>query len=162
ALRNVPFTKYGGLRFLEAAHVKDFVCTLRLVENPVDEVAWFRVLQLVDGVGPATARRVLRADACRGRGGGGAGVWGGLLEGGAELCAMLIDARASVLRSRAGAQVDRVRVWLDPMIRRRYPRAAPRLADLDQLAQAAAASPSLSRFLVDLAIDPPASTGDLA
>jgi DNA helicase-2/ATP-dependent DNA helicase PcrA len=151
ALRNVPFTKFGGLRFLEAAHVKDFVCTLRLVENPADEVAWFRVLQLVDGVGPSTARRLSRAEHEHDR-----------ETVAADLCTMLVEARTAAIRNRPGAQVDRARLWLDPVIRRRYPRAEPRVADLDQLGQAAAASASLSRFLVDLAIDPPASTGDLA
>src|SRR6202043_2394081 len=58
ARRNIPFVKYGGLRFLEAAHVKDLLCLLRLAENPHDELAWFRLLQFLDGVGPATARRV--------------------------------------------------------------------------------------------------------
>src|SRR5260370_9760726 len=56
--RNIPFVKYGGLRFLEAAHVKDLLCLLRLAENPHDELAWFRLLQFLDGVGPATARRL--------------------------------------------------------------------------------------------------------
>ena len=66
--RRIPFVKYGGLRFLEAAHVKDLLCLLRLVENPADELAWFRVLQLLDGVGPATARRLSGAGAVVGRG----------------------------------------------------------------------------------------------
>ncbi len=57
ARRNIPFVKYGGLKFLEAAHVKDCLAVLRVCENPRDEVSWFRVLQLLDGVGPATARR---------------------------------------------------------------------------------------------------------
>ena len=52
--RNIPFVKYGGLKFLEAAHVKDALALLRVLENPHDEVAWFRVLQLPDGMGPAT------------------------------------------------------------------------------------------------------------
>src|SRR5207237_8919545 len=56
--RRIPYVKFGGLRFLEAAHVKDLVCALRLVLNPADELAWFRVLQLVDGIGPATARKL--------------------------------------------------------------------------------------------------------
>ena len=56
--RRIPFVKYGGLRFLEAAHVKDLVASLRVVVNPRDELAWFRVLQLLDGVGPATARKL--------------------------------------------------------------------------------------------------------
>ena len=55
-----------------------------------------------------------------------------------------------------------MRVWLDPVVERRYDSAAARLADLDALEQAAAAAPSLSRFLVELTLDPPASTGDLA
>ena len=58
--RNIPFVKYGGLKFLEAAHVKDMLALLRILENPTDEVSWFRTLQLLDGVGPATARRLLR------------------------------------------------------------------------------------------------------
>ena len=57
--RRIPYVKYGGLRYLEAAHVKDFIALLRLADNPGDEISWFRVLQLVEGVGPATARRAL-------------------------------------------------------------------------------------------------------
>src|SRR5205814_880167 len=57
--RNIPFVKYGGLKFVEAAHVKDMVAFLRILENPADEMSWFRILQLLDGIGPATARRVL-------------------------------------------------------------------------------------------------------
>ena len=56
--------KYGGLRYLDAAHVKDFIALLRLTDNPADEVSWFRLLQLLDGVGPIRARRML--DALRG------------------------------------------------------------------------------------------------
>ena len=57
--RNIPFVKYGGLKFLEAAHVKDALALLRVLENPHDEVAWFRVLQLPEGMGPASARTVM-------------------------------------------------------------------------------------------------------
>ncbi len=63
--RGIPFVKYGGLRYLDAAHVKDLIALLRLDDNPADEVSWFRLLQLLDGVGPIRARRVL--DALRGR-----------------------------------------------------------------------------------------------
>src|SRR4051794_30759530 len=59
--RRIPFVKYGGLRYLEAAHVKDFVALLRLADNGADDVAWFRILQLVEGVGPASARKALAA-----------------------------------------------------------------------------------------------------
>ena len=56
ARRNIPFVKFGGLKFLEAAHIKDVLAILRLLENPRDEVSWFRVLQLLDGIGPTGAR----------------------------------------------------------------------------------------------------------
>ncbi|HEY7379450.1 MAG TPA: ATP-dependent helicase, partial [Steroidobacteraceae bacterium] len=58
---NIPFVKYGGLKFLEAAHVKDLLSVLRWADNPRNEIAGFRVLQLLDGVGPAHARRCLDA-----------------------------------------------------------------------------------------------------
>ena len=57
--RRVPFVKYGGLKFLEAAHVKDFLAGLRLLDNRADEIAWFRLLRLHDGIGPARARNLL-------------------------------------------------------------------------------------------------------
>ena len=60
-LRRIPYVKYGGMRFLEAAHVKDLVCAFRLADNPSDETSWFRLLPRLDGVGPATARRVIAA-----------------------------------------------------------------------------------------------------
>ena len=59
--RRIPFVKYGGLRFLEAAHVRDLLAALRVLDNPRDELAWYRLLQLVDGIGPAAARRALAA-----------------------------------------------------------------------------------------------------
>jgi len=167
-VRHIPYIKYGGLRFLEAAHVKDLMAALRLLENPRDEVAWCRVLQLIDGVGPATARRISAAAAAEG---GDARL--ALLErppplataaaaSVAELAAALVEASSADLAGRAGAQVERVRVWLDPVVAARHGDGTARLADLDRLGSAAAASASLGRFLVELALDPPASTGDLA
>ena len=155
AARRIPFKKYGGLRFLEAAHVKDLVAALRLVENQRDELAWFRILGLVDGIGPATARRQAAA-----------AVGGGAPTAAPDLVAALSDARALAGAGgddqRPGAAVERIRVWLDPIVERRYGGAGVRLGDLDALGRAAAAAPSLSRFLVELTLDPPSSTGDLA
>jgi DNA helicase II / ATP-dependent DNA helicase PcrA len=57
--RNIPFVKFGGLKFLDTAHIKDMLALLRFVENPRDRVAGFRLLHLLPGVGPASAQRVL-------------------------------------------------------------------------------------------------------
>ncbi|GIU97696.1 MAG: DNA helicase [Actinomycetota bacterium] len=166
--RSIPYVKYGGLRFLEAAHVKDALALLRICENPRDEVAWFRVLQLVEGVGPARARRLL--DELGARGGA---------EGPVDLAALLLpdlpprtaqglrDLRGLLAACRSGAldvaaQLERIRDWLQPAIERRPGSVAARLADLDQLALLARASPSRTRFLDELTLDPPSSTSDLA
>jgi DNA helicase-2/ATP-dependent DNA helicase PcrA len=59
ARRNIPFHKFGGLRFIEAAHIKEVLAYLRILENPYDQISWFRILQLMDGIGPRTARRIM-------------------------------------------------------------------------------------------------------
>ena len=59
--RRIPSVKFGGLRFTDTAHVKDFLATARILANPADELAWFRLLRLHEGIGPAHARRVLAA-----------------------------------------------------------------------------------------------------
>jgi DNA helicase-2/ATP-dependent DNA helicase PcrA len=183
--RNVPFVKYGGLTFLETAHVKDALAMLRIAENPRDEVGWFRVLQLLEGVGPATARRGLEE---LGRARTPAEAIGALaairlpapaLESRDRLAALLrditdadagegdvggSDADASTARSMlsAAAQLERVRRFLEPLLRRRYDDAEPRLRDLEQLEQVAAGFATRAAFVADLTIDPPSSTADLA
>ncbi|MFQ5590805.1 MAG: ATP-dependent helicase [Phycisphaerae bacterium] len=59
--RNIPFHKFGGLRFTEAAHIRDVLAYLRILENPFDRISWFRVLQLLGGVGPRTAQRIINS-----------------------------------------------------------------------------------------------------
>ncbi|HWK28299.1 MAG TPA: ATP-dependent helicase [Solirubrobacter sp.] len=113
--RRVPFHKYGGLRYLEAAHVKDFVAALRLVDNGADDVAWFRVLQLVEGLGPVSARRAIAAMA------GGAGAGDGAAAGAdARLAAAPRDGapgrladsvRDEVGEGRLAAVPDRLAAW---------------------------------------------------
>ncbi len=169
--RNIPFVKYGGLKFLETAHVKDTLSLLRVLENPLDEVAWFRVLQLPEGIGPATARRLLTALGVRQEADPGPSplrrllddppaVPGPAREGFDELRAALGD--CSVEDRGVDEQLERLRRFLEPVFARRYESSTARLRDLDQLAVMAATSPSRTRFLDDLALDPPSSTSDLA
>ena len=168
--RNIPFVKYGGLRFLEAAHVKDLLCLLRLAENPHDELAWFRLLQFLDGVGPATARRItadvvtamLPLTALRSAAGGGSS---GLSEeagaGALDLAATITEA-GKLGAERARPAVERVRKWLDPRLEHRYTDVEARRADLEQLTLSAGGASTLRQFLADLTLDPPAATSDLA
>ncbi|HEV2760013.1 MAG TPA: ATP-dependent helicase [Acidimicrobiales bacterium] len=179
--RNVPYVKYGGLRFLEAAHVKDLLALLRVLDNPWDELAWFRALQLLEGVGAATARRVMGE-----LGFGGPPAAAG--EPNVTPLARLLAAAPRVpaaartemggLRSALGecadgclpggatpppaVQVERLGQWLGPVMDRAYDHAAARRADLQQLEGVAAYAPSRGRFVGDLTLDPPSSTADLA
>ncbi len=156
--RNIPFVKFGGLKFLESAHVKDVLAVLRLAENPRDRVAGFRTLQLLPGIGPATAARALdglaaaspeaalEAFAPPARA---AREWRDFLE-----MFRLLRARASLWPAELGA----VREWYAPHLERRHEDADMRMADLLQLEQIAAAAPSRQKFLVDLTLDPPDAT----
>ena len=167
ARRNIPFVKYGGLKFLEAAHVKDALALLRILENPRDEVSWFRVLQLAEGIGPATARRLLgELDVHEGTAMARfltepIGVPPTAVEPVQTLREALGDCLDETLVSPA-SQLDRLREFLGPVIARRYEAPGARIRDLEQLELLAQGSPSRGRFLADLTLDPPSSTGDLA
>ncbi|KIZ41734.1 MULTISPECIES: ATP-dependent helicase [Rhodopseudomonas] len=161
--RNVPFVKFGGLKFLDAAHIKDMLALLRFVQNPRDRVAGFRLMQLMPGVGPGSAQKALDFIAAT-----------------ADPIAALIDAPAppragedwrgfvetvTELRSgRAGwpSEMERARLWYEPQLERLHEDATTRRADLIQLEQIAGGYPSRERFLTELTLDPPDATSDQA
>ena len=145
--RNIPFVKYGGLKFLEAAHVKDVVCILRWAENARDDLAGFRVLQLLPGIGPAQARRIL------GEGGSGKG------EAYVSLCALLDALRSA---TEWPGQLGMVRKWYEPHLERLYEGGSVRVADLETLESLSRNHASRESFLSDLTLDPPEALGDLA
>ena len=161
-VRRIPFVKYGGLAFLESAHVKDLLSLCRVVVNPRDDLAWFRILQRIDGVGPGIARRVVTAlDAADGdlRRVVEAGVVAGRV---ADDVAGLADAiTAAAAGTGAGPRLDRLVQWLDPHLDR-FGDGAARRADLARLVELAGDSTSIEQFLTELTLDPPASTSDLA
>ncbi|WJR78778.1 ATP-dependent helicase [Bradyrhizobium sp. NP1] len=159
--RNIPFVKFGGLKFLEGAHVKDVLAILRLVENPRDRIAGFRTLHLLPGVGPSSAQRVLdrMADS-------------------PDPLAVLIDmppparagddwltfveAVANLRVSRWPSDLELARAWYQPHLERIHEDAEVRHADLIQLEQIASGYPSRERFLTELTLDPPDTTSDQA
>jgi DNA helicase-2/ATP-dependent DNA helicase PcrA len=161
--RNIPFVKFGGLKFLDAAHVKDLLAVMRFVQNPRDRVAGFRLMQLLPGVGPASAQRVLdrmqdSADPIE-----------ALLESPAPPRAgdgwrVFADTIAELRAGAAGwpAELERARNWYEPHLERIHEDAETRKADLIQLEQIAAGYPSRERFLTELTLDPPDATSDQA
>jgi DNA helicase-2/ATP-dependent DNA helicase PcrA len=160
--RNIPFVKFGGLKFLDSAHVKDVLAVLRFAENPRDRVAAFRVMQLLPGIGPSAAADAMEAmeralDPVLGlqffrAPARAAADWPGFVE------------LFSTLRSRPAwpADLEAARLWYEPQLERVHEDAAARRADLLQLEQIAAGYPSRERFLTELTLDPPDATSDEA
>ena len=159
--RNIPFVKYGGLKFLDTAHVRDILALLRFVENPRDGIAGFRLMQLIPGIGPASAQEVLdhmmgAADPIRAlldmpspsRAGDD---WG-----------TFVETVASLRAGRSGwpAELMCARLWYEPHLERLHEDAITRRADLIQLEQIASGYPSRERFLTELTLDPPDATSD--
>ncbi|MDD4889623.1 MAG: ATP-dependent helicase [Phycisphaerae bacterium] len=166
--RNIPYHKFGGLKFLEAAHVKDLLSFLRILENPRDQLAWSRVLILLEGVGPGTAARAYqhvernsydplsiesfsfptaaRQPACL-------------------FASLLHDLLDAGRRVPLAGQIERIRRFYEPLFENIYENPEPRRRDLEQIEHIAAGytgSRSRQKFLTDLTLDPPSSTSDLA
>ncbi len=161
--RNVPFHKYGGLKFVEAAHVKDLMAFLRLAENPRDVVAGARLLPLLPGIGPHKARHLMEL----------------LLEAGGDFeawrewkppaaAAEVWPRFVTLLAGLTGAdtdlpaQVNRVRKFYSPMLPELYDNPQPRARDLEQMELIAARYHDRRTMLAEITLDPPASTQDLS
>jgi DNA helicase-2/ATP-dependent DNA helicase PcrA len=164
--RKIPFEKWGGLKFLEAAHVKDVLAFLRILENPRDEVSWYRLLLLLPGIGDATARAAIDSMI--------AAAWESAAFGRyspppraraahTALVGLLDNLRSgpAVDEAKVAADIARVRQLYDNILRERYDKVEPRLADLDQLQTIAAGYPDRATFLSALALEPPQATQDL-
>jgi ATP-dependent DNA helicase UvrD/PcrA len=161
--RNIPFVKFGGLKFLEAAHVKDLLSFLRLAENTRDSTSAFRILQLLDGIGPASARKAIEhlcaalwdlhawlnfappAAAKR--------QWGPFVE------LMLALAKGKIPLQQ---QIAEARKFYTPILEKRYDQSPMRVRDLHQMEQISSNFRDRSELLAELTLDPPNSTQDLA
>jgi ATP-dependent DNA helicase UvrD/PcrA len=163
ARRDIPFVKFGGLKFLEAAHVKDVLCVLKWADNPRNRMAGFRAVRLLPGVGPATAARVLDAvtDAADPLSAMESCSVTPQIEG--DWLALLAVVRA--LRAPASAwpaELETVIRWYEPHLHRIFDDAFVRQRDLVQLQQIASTFASRERFVTELTLDPPDATSDLA
>jgi DNA helicase-2/ATP-dependent DNA helicase PcrA len=161
--RNIPYVKYGGLKFLEAAHVKDMLAVLRWADNPKNRLSAFRALQLLPGMGPANAARLFTHFEAAGHD------WRALSAFKApppasEAWPPFAALMAWLARPEGPwhGQVGRVREWFEPHVERIYEAAQARVGDLLQLERVAPQFPTRERFLTELALDPPQASGDLS
>ena len=172
--RNLPFVKFGGLKFLEARHVKDVLAILRWGQNLRDRVAGFRAVQLLPGIGPKTAGRILDNLQAAPPGcallaeqpvaEGAQAAWQefvALVEGLAEG----VKEGAKEWGGEAGAwplPLEKVARWYEAQMDRLFDDAEVRRGDIQQLARIAATYPNRERFLTELTLDPPDASSDEA
>jgi DNA helicase-2/ATP-dependent DNA helicase PcrA len=161
--RNIPFVKFGGLKFLDSAHVKDLLATLRFAQNPRDRVAGFRLLQMLPGIGPQTAGKILDTITDD------AEPLMSLAEippppKTGEAWTSFVDLVTTLRKADAGwpGEMEAARLWYEPHLDRIHEDADTRKADLLQLEQIAAGYQNRERFLTELTLDPPDATSDQA
>jgi DNA helicase II / ATP-dependent DNA helicase PcrA len=161
--RKIPFVKYGGLKFIDAAHVKDLLAVLRWADNPRNALAAFRVLQLLPGMGPAHAQRIITEFE---QGGGSFQLLAEVKKPAAALLDLAKLSKVLLFLSEPQrpwpGQLKLVRDWYQPHLERIHEQTHTRLGDLDQLEQISAMFPSRERFITELALDPPNGAGDLS
>ncbi|MCI9867384.1 ATP-dependent helicase [Rhizobium skierniewicense] len=161
--RNIPFVKFGGLKFLDSAHVKDMLAVLRFAQNPRDRVAGFRLLQMLPGIGPKKAGTILDTIATDPE---------PLLalaeippppKTGADWTSF-VQLLGGLRKNHDGwpSDIAQARQWYEPHLDRIHEDADTRKADLLQLEQIASGYPSRERFLTELTLDPPDATSDQA
>ncbi|KQU08142.1 ATP-dependent helicase [Rhizobium sp. Leaf453] len=161
--RNIPFVKFGGLKFLDSAHVKDMLAVLRFAQNPRDRVAGFRLLQMLPGIGPKTAGNILETIAADPE----------PLLALAEIppppksgedWTSFVQLLGGLRKNENGwpSDIGQARLWYEPHLDRIHEDADTRKADLLQLEQIASSYPSRERFLTELTLDPPDATSDQA
>ncbi|MFH1128334.1 MAG: ATP-dependent helicase [Candidatus Omnitrophota bacterium] len=153
ANRNLPFVKYGGQKFVEAAHIKDVISYLRLVQNPSDQISWYRALLLLKGIGPKTAERIIAEIAKNNT----------ILEidpkftekinGLKPLLGLLKD--IDPLKHKPGEMIRVFLKYYQPLLKEKYDDFNKRLNDLDSLERIAFRYGTLEQFLTDMALEPP-------
>jgi DNA helicase II / ATP-dependent DNA helicase PcrA len=159
--RNIPFVKFGGLKFLDSVHVKDVLAVLRWGENPRDRVAGFRVVQLLPGIGPAIAGRVLDQVAERGSTPAALGAFAAPLRASEDWPAFIaMMSKVCARESGWPAEFEMIRRWYEPHLERNHEDAAIRHGDVLQMESIASTYPTRERFLTELTLDPPDATSD--
>jgi len=163
AKRKIPFVKYGGLKFLEAAHVKDLLAILRWSDNPQNQLAAFRVLQFMPGMGPANAKKALDhfiANNC---------LWNSFEKYEPPNDTRIAWKKFHELFTLIGdpnrewrGQIALAREWYKPHMERMYEHVHMRIGDLDQLELLSSQYQTRERFVTELTLDPPQATSDMA
>jgi len=165
ASRNIPFVKYGGQKFVEAAHIKDILSYLRIAYNGQDQVSWLRALLLIPGIGPKTGQKIIELLAQKGNAGGDA-LLNKLKNNGLasdsqsqkndtlmKLFGLLKE--VDIQGDEPAKIIEKFLGFYQPLLKIKYDDFNKRLNDLDSLLRIAQRYKSTEQFLADMALEPP-------
>lgn len=155
ASRNIPFVKYGGQKFVEAAHIKDMLSYLRIAQNVFDQVSWYRLLLLLPGIGPKTAEGIILQVAGP-QGNRKVDTRDKVFARTPSLAALFELFKKIDTNSRNPAQMLELCIeHYHPLLKDKYDDFDKRLNDIDSLVHIASRYKSLEQFLTDMALEPP-------
>ncbi|NPV12255.1 MAG: ATP-dependent helicase [Ignavibacteria bacterium] len=153
----IPYRKFGGIKFIETAHIKDLISFLRILNNPIDKISWFRILQLLSGIGPKKARAL--TDEIEEAVNNHKFSFNSFLKD--KSLPDSVFKLFSVLNEASGKSLspsERLNIILpfyEPILREKYDDFQKRLKDLEIFQAIADRYRSLNSFLDDLALEPP-------
>jgi DNA helicase-2/ATP-dependent DNA helicase PcrA len=154
---NIPYVKYGGLKFTEAAHIKDVVAYMRVLHNVFDEIAWLRLLLLIEGIGPTSAGRILAK----------------IIHSGGDLNRLLSQdfakkkffndlqklhallSRLTGSRLKPAEKLEAAVEYYNPLFELKYEDYKRRRLDLESLLRIVERYTTLEQMLTDIALEPP-------
>jgi len=157
--RGIPFVKYGGLKFMETAHVRDVLAHLKVTQNPMDTVSWNRVLLLIEHLGPKAALDITTWLTERGGGIEALGEFRGrpaYIEGLSRLAETL--AKVKALEAAPPEALGPLHDYYLPQLKRKYDDYPKRIKDLEHLRTMSARYKSLDRFLAEITLEPPTAS----
>jgi DNA helicase-2/ATP-dependent DNA helicase PcrA len=160
--RDIPYVKYGGLKYMESAHVKDVLAVLNWAENPKNDLAGFRVLQILEGIGPATARKACDHLSVNNANFSSLVTLSGVPHGSRSQWQATTNLMQTLVSTPWSGQLELVVRWYQPHLERIFDQAFPREGDLEQLLQLSNDYADRRAFLTELTLDPPSASGDLA
>ena len=160
--RDIPYVKYGGLKYMGSAHVKDVMSVLAWADNPKNDLAGFRVLQILDGIGPATASKACEQLFAYNGNFAKLNEVSGVPSGSREQWQSVTTLMQALTSGSWPGQLEQVISWYQPHLERLHDNPFPREGDLEQLLQMSNDYATRRSFLTELALDPPSASGDLA
>lgn len=164
ARQRIPYVKYGGFKFLESAHIKDFLCHVSAFLNRDNIVSWIRILRLIKNIGAARAQDIYKWFKDNDIHPKDISQWPGVKDQDKYQGLNALSKLFAEISKEGISPKDAVRSIIGyyiPILQERFDDYPKRQRELEQLIPMASRYRSLKSFLDDLVLEPPTSPGEL-